>query len=246
MRNIFLIILSIMMLAGVCSASSPSHPKLHIEGGISIDGDYKNGAEFNIVMTFTLIPDGHSYRILQEQQEILNKRVLEGDSASLLIKEMTDAQIDIAYIIPDSNIEFLSQQIWKGKLEPNIENVFTIRVMLKEDFQTEIHGVVASHCNPENLAENVYPPCFSTNGIEPVLLNEGLIPEPSVKSDTTIYYESGSSVNIKRSIEIPPGIIELPKTDSIKSSILNPPKKDSADSSLFFSQKTSTFSMYMG
>jgi len=95
-------------------ASSASRPELEIEGSIAIESNFEESMEFDIVFKFMLKPEGHSYDIIQQQLESLRSKAKSGDSEAIATLNRFNQKIDTAYLLPDSNIEFLSPASWSA------------------------------------------------------------------------------------------------------------------------------------
>lgn len=161
----FAVTFALFVLFGLSqiSATPPSIPKLVIDGQVDIIGEFSPGNEFDIVFKFTLRPEGYLYGLLQSEKtkiELLD----ETDSATVRWQKVYSESRDTAYIRLNSNIEFLSDNGWSGKILPGSEIVLIVRARLKEKVKTVITAGVKTNCREGYDAyNNKVQTCFTYN-----------------------------------------------------------------------------------
>ncbi|MCP4569280.1 MAG: hypothetical protein GY841_17025 [FCB group bacterium] len=201
---IWLLITAIAIMAQVAYASSSNRPELVTDGSITIVGDVEAGAEFDIIFKFTLLPKGAMYEVMQEQKKMMSDRAKDGDTLAMESLHGLAKRPDIAMIEANENIEFLSQTIWVGKLEPNMENTLIVKAQLKEKKETTIRGIIGYSC--DELAETAEDICVGRNIFWIAVLPGVNIPQPPEEKWDTITTRAGGTVRIKKTGGLSPPI----------------------------------------
>jgi hypothetical protein len=204
------LVLVLFLAVQTAFASSASRPELEIEGSIAIESNFEESMEFNIVFKFMLKPEGHSYDIIQQQLESLRSKAKSGDSEAIATLNRFNQKIDTAYLLADSNIEFLSPASWSGKLEPNKENRLTVKARLLYKVQTRVEGVIGSACE-RGIEANTIQCTFNSHFASDVLFEEISPDKKTPKTDTLYIDSTGKAIIIKQIHELRPSIIESPK-----------------------------------
>jgi len=178
----------LIVLLAVCAvdgsgAALPSFP-LNIDGSLRVLGNPERDSLFNVVFNFKLIPTGHNFEILQQGRRFIQAQIDAGDTtAQKVLTTLTD-RFDRAYLMADSNVEYLSPHEWTGKIVPNANNELIVKCRLRRIMQTQIIGIVETSC-PNPPSDTI--PCASTNFFASDILSKGVNPDTAMRKLDTLW-----------------------------------------------------------
>jgi len=141
LKSTILVLLFCLPFVNAAAATSDQlQETLPMDGAIQIEGTPAIGDIFSITFRFTL--KGQSFN------DHLLGTIRPGKIHDQIKSEM-EKSIDRAYLLPDTNIEYLSPTKWTGKLETGKEITFTVKLRVLHVLETRIVGVVRTSCMSE-------------------------------------------------------------------------------------------------
>jgi len=152
-----------------------------MKGSITIEGDINS--IFNIIFQFKIIPNGRINKLLKEEKELYKKQLKLNNSTANTIIEVYSNAFDTAYLVPNSNVEFLSPAGWSGDLDNGNLVKLVVKAKLKKKTEIIIRGIVGSTCKYDQTG------MFNCGIIN--MFNSAIIYKDSLKSfiDSTIAKE---------------------------------------------------------
>ncbi len=186
------------------SRSATPWPKLEMQGSIEIQGSTEPGSEFNIIFKYKLLPQGKYYEMIGRQIAQLEQKAASGDSNAIAAVNRFHEARDTAYLMVDTNIEYLSNSYWGGRLEPNKEQTLLVRARTKNKVPFSIVGLVGSICyrSQDYLPEGFS--CATWNSFASQAINAVAGQIPETPAYDILYDSAGGRVYIKPAVEIGP------------------------------------------
>lgn len=148
MKQVLAIVAIVLFCAGqngICSSPMFQEPFV-VNGSILVVGEPQINTEITVIFTFTLKPEGPYYLRMVELERRFAAQAEKGDSAAAAIVRELSGRIDHASLLPDTNVEFLTNPVWTGQIKPSQEYEFTVRARLRHEMPTQILGVVETYC----------------------------------------------------------------------------------------------------
>jgi len=179
-----------------------------MEGAIVVDGDIEVNSEFTIVFTFTLKPEAHYYRQMVGLEERLLAKSRNGDTAAANAAKMLRERIDRACLLPDTNVEYLSDPNWIGQMNPLQENKLTVKARLRHQMPTQIVGLAETFCGTAAFPSQ----CVTANFFASDTLFRGVdIGEKRTTQKPDTIWQNGHPIIIKQVFESPLQLDTIPR-----------------------------------
>jgi hypothetical protein len=155
-----------------------------VDGSITVKGDPQVNPEITIIFEFMLKPEGPYYQQMKDFERQFSERAEKGDtSAAMAVRDWAE-RIDQASLLVDTNVEYLTEPVWTGQLEPLQKYELLVNARIRHRIPTQIHGVVGAYCGTV-----AYPsPCYSANYFVSDTLFRGVeIPKPAPPKPDTLW-----------------------------------------------------------
>ncbi|NMC44937.1 MAG: hypothetical protein GYA46_13545 [candidate division Zixibacteria bacterium] len=186
MKRLVVFVATILLCICVNNGLSDDSPYMQmvIDGSITVIGDPEIIPELTIIFTFTLKPEGPFYQHMKMLEEQFAEKGRKGDSAAAEAAKEWAERIDQAYLLPDTNIEYVTDRSWRGQLKPLQEYSLTAKVRLRHRMPTQITGVVKTYCGTAAYGSR----CMTANFFASDTLYRGVeIPKPAPPKPDTLW-----------------------------------------------------------
>lgn len=183
----FTAIIAIVLLC-VCYGSLLPDTMLQVpfvvDGSISVEGDPEVNPEITITFVFMLKPEGPYYQQMKEFEERFAAQAEKGDSAAVAIVKELSERIDHASLLPDTNVEYLTNPVWTGQIKPLQKYEFIVKARLRHEMPTQLVGVVETYCGTATFPSQ----CRSANYFVSDTLFRGIdIAKPAPPKPDTLW-----------------------------------------------------------
>jgi hypothetical protein len=197
---IVIVLVAVCAVEGSCAASRIV--SLNMEGSLRVIGNPEKDSLFNAIFNFRLIPSGYNLEILRQGRRFMQAQIDAGDTTAQKVLTALANRFDRAYLMADSNLEYLSPHEWTGKIVPNANIELVVRCRLRRMLPTQIIGIVETSC-PNPPSDTI--PCATTNFFASDNLSKGAHPDTVMRKLDTIWKDGhpiiiGPVHNLKRPI----------------------------------------------
>jgi hypothetical protein len=119
---------------------------LDMDGTITVEGNPELDPQVTVIFSFMLKPEGTYYRQMALLEKRLTEKAKGGDTSAVALLKNLTGRTDHARLLPDTNIEYLTNTEWVGKMEPMQKYTLTAMARLRHKMPTQIMGIVEAFC----------------------------------------------------------------------------------------------------